>query len=120
MNRLITFCILLSTLFFKQMCFSQNTQSAISSTFFIQCMVNFDSDTQTAIIQNQLNSIPYIKMCRLDKKTKTAFIITKDIEQMNTEIVNAWFGEYSSKITCMYTGIYAVDKIQDFPLTICK
>ena len=120
MNRLITLCVLLSTLFFGQRCFSQSTQPVTSSTFFIQCMVNFDSEDQTKIIQNQLNSIPYVKMCRLDKKTKTAFIITKDIDQMNAEIVNAWFGEYSSKITCMYTGLYTVDKIQDFPLTICK
>lgn len=120
MNKLITLSVLLCTLFFAKMCFSQNTQSGTSSTFFIQCMVNFDSEEQTMIIQNQLNSIPYVKMCRLDKKTKTAFIITKDIDQMNAEIVNAWFGEYSSKITCMYTGIYAVDKLQDFPLTNCK
>lgn len=120
MNKLITFCTLVSVLFFEQMCFSQNTQSATSSTFFIQCMINIDSDEQTVIIQNQLNSIPYVKVCRLDKKTKTAFIITKDIDIMNAEIVNSWFGEYNTKITCMYTGVYAVDKIQDFPLTICK
>lgn len=120
MNRLITLCLLLSTLFFSSLCFSQNTQVAATSTFFIQCMVDFESDEQTMIIQNQLNSIPYVKICRLDKKTKTAFILTKDLQQINAELVNAWFGEYSSKITCMYTGIYTVDKMQDFPLTICK
>lgn len=120
MSKLITLSVLLSTLFFAETCFSQNTQSGTSTTFFIQCMVNFDSDEQIAIIQNQLNSIPYVKMCRLDRKSKSAFIITKDIDQMNSDIVNAWFGEYSSKITCIYTGIYAVDKLQEFPLTICK
>lgn len=111
---------MLGCIFTHQMCFSQNTDASVSSTFFIQCMVDFDSDEQTTNIENQLNTLPYVKMCRLDRKTKTAFIITKDIDVMNTDVVNSWFGQYNTLITCVYTGVYKVDKLQEFPLTICK
>lgn len=100
--------------------YSQNNPQTNSSTFFAQCMINLDDEAQKTILLKELLSNPYIQMCRIDVKSKTCLIITKNIEALNPETVKSWFEEYSTRISCLYTGVYKVDKMKDFPLTDCK
>ena len=108
--------LLLSFSFFSN---SQESQKKEPS-FFIQSMINLDSQEQATIIESKLRNNPMVKLCRIALGTKTLFLITQNTQVVNTDVFNSWLLTDYSKFSCVTFGIYGTDKLLNYPVTNCK
>lgn len=101
-----------------------NTQTSASQTntpaFFAQCMVNLNNQTDLITLENQLRSIPYVSVVRVDIPTHRLFLVTKDISTFTATEFASWMGAYSSSYSCLQIGLQGVDPINRYPFTNCS
>ncbi|MDF3027751.1 MAG: hypothetical protein K0S23_2058 [Fluviicola sp.] len=101
-----------------------NTQTTTSPTnapaFFAQCMVNLNNQNDLTTLENQLRSIPYVSVVRVDVPTHRLFLVTKDISSFTAAEFTSWMGSYSSSYSCLQIGLQGVDPINPYPFTNCS
>lgn len=101
-----------------------NTQTTASQTstptFFAQCMVNLSDQNDLTTLENQLRSIPYVSVVRVDIPTHRLFLITKNISTFTTTEFVSWMGTYSSSYSCLQIGLHGVDPVNKYPFTNCS
>nr|WP_294861422.1 hypothetical protein [uncultured Fluviicola sp.] len=109
---------------FVSVAFLGNTQTTASQTsaptFFAQCMVNLNDQNDLTTLENQLRSIPYVSVVRVDIPTHRLFLITKDISTFTTTEFVSWMGVYSSNYSCLQIGLHGVDPVNPYPFTNCS
>lgn len=88
-------------------------------TYFGQCMVEVQNDTEMRALEAEMRTNPYIKMCRLDYNTQRAFILTKSTETLTEEQFTSWFIGYSDKVRCVQVGVHGVDQMKPYPFVDC-
>lgn len=100
-----------------------SAQSSVSQTntpaFFAQCMVNVNNQNDLITLENQLRTIPYVNVVRVDIPTHRLFLITKDITSFTATEFASWMGTYSSSYSCLQIGLQGVDPINPYPFTNC-
>jgi hypothetical protein len=96
------------------------TPQTNSPTFFAQCMVNLNDQNDLSILENQLRSIPYVSVVRVDIPTHRLFLITKNISAFTATEFVSWMGTYSSSYSCLQIGLHGVDPINPYPFTNCS
>lgn len=111
-------------LFFTMGTFWVGAQNSVSQTntpaFFAQCMVNVSDQNDLATLENQLRTIPYVSVVRVDIPTHRLFLITKDISSFSAVEFESWMGTYSSAYSCLQIGLHGVDSINPYPFTNCN
>ncbi|TSJ39852.1 hypothetical protein [Fluviicola chungangensis] len=99
---------------------AQNTASQTNTpTFFAQCMVNVSNQNDLTTLENQLRTIPYVQVVRVDVPTHRLFLITRDISSFTATEFASWMGTYSSSYSCLQIGLQGVDPINPYPFTNC-
>ena len=88
-------------------------------TYFGQCMIEVQNDTEMRALETEMRANPYIKVCRLDYNTQRAFILTKSTETLTEEQFTSWFIGYSDKVRCVQVGVHGVDQVKPFPFVDC-
>lgn len=97
-----------------------NTSQANTPAFFAQCMVNLNNQNDLTALENQLRSIPYVSVVRVDIPTHRLFLITKDISTFTAAEFTSWMGAYSSSYSCLQIGLHGADPINPYPFTNCS
>ena len=110
-------------LFFAMGTFWATAQTPASQTntpaFFAQCMVDVSNQSELTTLENQLRTIPYVSVVRVDIPTHRLFLITKDISSFTATEFASWMGTYSSSYSCLQIGLQGVDPINPYPFTNC-
>jgi nitrate/TMAO reductase-like tetraheme cytochrome c subunit len=96
------------------------TNQTSSPTFFAQCMVNLNDPNDLTTLENQLRSIPYVSVVRVDIPTHRLFLITKNISTFTSTEFVSWMGTYSSSYSCLQIGLHGVDPVNPYPFTNCS
>jgi len=110
---LILFCLLLSISGFGQEMNKPQTRH------FIQCRLNNLPADSYYDLEASLRAIPFIESVRLDAISKQALIVTKDLEEVNEELINKWLADYSKDASCFYIGIMGFDPFKDYSKDLC-
>lgn len=101
--------------------FTQATTSqANPPAFFAQCMVDLNNPSELMTLENQLRSIPYVSVVRVDVPTHRLFLVTKDISTFTVTEFASWMGTYASSYSCLQIGLKGVDPINPYPFTNCS
>lgn len=88
--------------------------------YFAQCMLDIPDETEFSNLENALRANPYVQVVRLDKVTRRAFLLTKDLPSFSQEQFSAWLGEYAQDASCIQVGLHGVDQVNPYPFTECN
>lgn len=103
------------------MSFSQNaTNNPTDTRLFAQCLFSISTQQELDALQNEMYNNPNIEMVRLDLNTQRALIITVNLQQLSSEELTSWFGNYESTVSCINIGVYGVDAMATYPFTNCQ
>jgi len=91
-----------------------------SPHYFAQCMLDIPDETEFSNLETELRANPYVQVVRLDKVTRRAFVLTKDIAFFSQEQFIAWLGDRSAQATCIQIGLHGVDQVEPYPFTNCN
>ena len=95
--------------------FSQSGQQ-----FFGQAMIDINDKNVITTLQDELRKNPKVKVVRIDALSRQIFLITNELDSWNSTDFISMFGENSSKLNCVYVGIYGKDQIKKFPFSDCE
>jgi hypothetical protein len=115
---------LLLGLVFAMGTFWVSAQSVASQTntpsFFAQCLVDVGNQTELTSLENQLRTIPYVSVVRIDIPTSRLFLTTKDINSFTATEFSSWMGTYATSYSCLQIGLHGVDPVNPYPFTNCQ
>lgn len=97
---------------------SENTQSN-APAFFAQSLLTIQPN-EYDLLQEQLKSIPFVHLVRVDPHSKQLFLITKNLESFSAAKLQSWTGEYFDKLTCVNIGLVNVDPFIQYESTECN
>ena len=91
-----------------------------TTTLFAQCKFSINDVNQMKALEQSLRNNPHIKVARLDFNTQRAFVITKDLDQLNESDFISWFEIYSDSVRCIQIGTHGVDAVNPYPFIDCE
>ncbi len=115
---------LLLGLVFAMGTFWVTAQSTVSQTttpsFFAQCLVNVGNQNDLTALENQLRTIPYVSVVRVDIPTSRLFLTTRDLSSFTANEFSSWMGTYATSYSCLQIGLHGVDPVNPYPFTNCQ
>ncbi|WP_343636955.1 hypothetical protein [Fluviicola sp.] len=97
-----------------------SASQANTPSFFAQCLVNVGNQNELTTLENQLRTIPYVKVVRVDIPTSRLFLTTKDLSSFTATEFSSWMGTYATSYSCLQIGLHGVDPVNPFPFTNCQ
>jgi hypothetical protein len=99
---------------------SNSVSNSTAVSYFAQAMYNYTTDEALMVLESNLKTNPYVKLIRLDKNSKTLFLITKDVNEFDLSILEAWLTTEHESVSCVHIGIYGLDELKNYPNEACK
>ncbi len=88
--------------------------------YFGQAMIDTKDETLINEIQSQIRKNPSVKVVRIDPLSHQVFLITNELMSWSENDFISIFGENSSKLNCLFIGVYGKDQIRKFPFKDCE
>ncbi len=100
---------------------AQSTASqATTPSFFAQCLVNVGNQNELTALENQLRTIPFVSVVRVDIPTSRLFLTTRDLSSFTANEFSSWMGTYATSYSCLQIGLHGVDPVNPYPFTNCQ
>lgn len=108
----------LGIIFFISLSFQVLSQSG--KQYFGQAMIDLKQEKTISTIQLEVRKNPNVKVVRIDHLTGQILIITNNIDTWSENEFISIFGDYSSKLNCVFIGVYGVDQLKKYPFKDCE
>lgn len=94
--------------------------SQAGKQYFGQAMIDTKDEKLINEIQSQIRKNPSIKVIRIDPLSRQIFLITNELTSWSESDFMSIFGENSTKLSCLFIGVYGKDQIRKFPFKDCE
>jgi hypothetical protein len=88
--------------------------------YFGQAMIDTKDEKLLNEIQVRIRKNPSVKVVRIDPLSRQVFLITNELTSWSENDFMSIFGENSSKLNCLFIGVYGKDQIRKFPFKDCE
>ena len=109
-----SFIFVLST-FLSLQIFSQTAKQ-----YFGQALIDLNDEKIISSIQTEIRKNPTVKVVRIDPLSRQVFLITNELNSWNENEFVSIFGENSSRLNCIYIGVYGKDQVKKYPFKDCE
>jgi len=104
--------------FFISLSFQVFSQSG--KQYFGQALIEIKDEKTISSIQLEARKKPNVKVVRIDPLNSQIFLITNQLTSWSENEFISIFGEYSSKLNCIFIGVYGSDQIKKYPFKDCE
>lgn len=101
-------------------CLSIQVFSQTGKQFFGQALIEIKDEKAISSIQLEVRKNPNVKVVRIDPLTSQILLITNELASWSENEFISIFGEYSSKLSCIFIGVYGSDQIKVYPIKDCE
>jgi hypothetical protein len=71
-------------------------------------------------IQLEVRKNPNVKVARIDPLSGQILLITNELASWSKNEFISIFGENSSKLNCIFIGVYGIDHLKTYPFKDCE
>lgn len=104
--------------FFIALSFQVFSQSG--KQYFGQALIDMKDEKTISSIQLEVRKNPNVKVVRIDPLSGQILLITNELSSWSKNDFISIFGEYSSKLNCIFIGVYGIDHLKIYPFNDCE
>jgi len=94
--------------------------SQTGKQYFGQALIDVKDEKIISSIQLEVRKNPNVKVVRIDPLTSQILLITNELDSWSEREFISFFGAYSSKLKCVFTGVYGIDHLKTYPFKDCE
>jgi hypothetical protein len=94
--------------------------SQTGKQYFGQALIDLNDEKIISSIQTEIRKNPTVKVVRIDPVSRQVFLITNELNSWNENEFVYIFGENSSRLNCIYIGVYGKDQVKKYPFKDCE
>jgi|688.fasta_scaffold1356117_2 hypothetical protein len=88
--------------------------------YFGQALIEIKDEKTISSIQLEVRKNPNVKVVRIDPVSGQILLITNELASWSEKEFISIFGENSSKLNCVFIGVYGIDHLKTYPFKDCE